>query len=374
MQIIAQGWLVYEISDSELALGLVGFASAIPALLISPWAGVIVDRVAKRKVLVFTQSVAMLLAFVLSALVFADLAQVWQVVVLAACLGAVNALDGPARQAFVVEMVGRDDLPNAIALNSMAFNLARVVGPAFGGAILVAVGAGWCFFLNGLSFIAVIFGLLLMRIPPHVNTSKRESPMHQLRTGLDYSWRTPSLRALLLLAFAFSMFGIAYSTVMPAFVDEQLNQGAGAFAVINMVTGVGAFIGAFTIAQYGDRNQRGRWLTFAILTFPLVLTLFALNTNYAVSAALSLALGILFMLVFTLLNTLLQTQVRDDMRGRVLSLYTLTFFGFTPFGNLMIGALSESIGLSKAIVISAGLCFAIVAVVLALTPQVRSLP
>jgi MFS family permease len=374
MQIIAQGWLVYQISGSELALGVVGFASAVPALLVSPWAGVVADRVSKRGLMVATQVGAMGLAFVLALLTFADIVQVWHVVALAACLGAVNAVDGPTRQAFVVEMVGREDLPNAIALNSMTFNIGRIVGPALGGALLVAVGPAWCFLLNGLTFLPVIVGLLAMRLPPRKSDGQKVSPWQQLSSGVAYVRHNAELRGLILLAFVFSLFGISYSTVLPAFVDKVIGQGAAAFGTINAVTGIGAVSAAFMIARYGDRGQRGRWLGRSILGFPIVLTVFAVVPIYGVSLVLAFVLGIGFMTTFTLLNTLLQTRVRDDMRGRVLSLYTLTFFGFTPFGNLFVGSMAETIGLSLAIIVSAALCFAGAAAILLSTPEVRRLP
>jgi MFS family permease len=374
MQIIGQGWLVYEISRSERALGVVGFASAIPALAITPWAGVILDRVSKRMVMVATQTCAMMLALALSALTFSGIVQVWHVVLMAACLGVVNAFDGPARQAFVVEMVGREDMPNAIAMNSITFNSARIVGPAFGGLLLVAVGAAWCFLLNGLSFLAVIAGLLTMRLPPHQSKPTQLSPWQQLKSGVHYTVRTPELRALLLLALIFSVFGVSYSTILPAFVDKVLSQGADAFGTMNAFLGIGAVTAALIVARYGDRGQRGRWLAWAILGFPILLAIFALTRSYAVSLVLAVLLGIGFMTTFTLLNTLLQTRLADEMRGRVLALYTLTFFGFMPFGNLAIGALSEWWGISQAIVVSASLSFLLALIVLIKTPEIRRLP
>ena len=374
MQIIAQGWLVYQISGSELALGLVGFASAIPALIISPVAGVITDRVSRRAMLVATQTGAMTLALILAVLTFMDVVQVWHVILLAAGLGVVNSFDGPARQAFVVEMVGREDLPNAIALNSMTFNSGRIIGPAIGGAVLVLMGPAWCFLLNGLTFLAVITSLLAMKLPPHKFAPGNLSPWRQMKSALDYLGQQPELRALLLMALAFSLFGISYSTVLPAFIDKVLMQGAGAFGTVNAMSGVGAVSGALIIAKWGDNGKRGKWLTWAILGFPLVLTAFALNRSYSVALVLAVLLGVGFMLTFTLINTLLQTQLVDEMRGRVLSLYTLTFFGFTPFGNLMIGSLSEWIGLSQALIISATLSLVTAGAVLLWIPSVRKLP
>jgi len=373
MQIIAQSWLVYEISGSELALGVVGSASAIPALLITPWGGVLVDRVSKRHLLLLTQTTSMLLAFTLATLVFTDVVRVWHIVLLAVGVGIFNSFDGPARQAFVVEMVGHEDLPNAIALNSMTFNSGRIIGPAIGGVLLVTIGAAWCFFLNGVSILAVLISLLSMNMP--VSTKKREmrSVRQQLTSGLAYVRREKHLGALLLMALVFSTFGTSYATVLPAFVDKVLNQAASAFGTINAITGAGAVTAAFFIAQAGERLPRGRVLSIAILIFPLILTSFAINKNYAVALILAYCLGIGFMLVFTLVNTLLQTNLRDELRGRVLSLYTLTFFGVAPLGNLLMGSLSEAYGITPTIVGSAMLCLVLAALIITTTPSVRRL-
>jgi MFS family permease len=374
MQNIAQGWLVYEISGSTAMLGVVGFAAAIPAFLIAPWAGVVADRVDKRKLLVATQVASMLLAFVLAILTFTDLVEVWHVVLLAVLLGAVNSFDGPTRQAFVVEMVGRDDLPNAIAINSMTFNAARVVGPAFGGVLLATVGSAWCFAINGFSFLAVIVSLLAMKIPPAPKRYDPRSPWEQLKSGVVYSVRHPELRALLLLALFFSTFGIAYMTVLPAFVDQVLNGGPTGFGLITSAAGLGAVSGALLVATYGDRGIRGKMLFTAAMIFPLVLVLFALNTNFILALLLTYLLGVGFMLQFTQINTLLQTRVEDHMRGRVLSLYTLTFFGFTPFGNLLVGALGETLGLSVALIIMATITLLSAVIIFWRTPELKRLP
>jgi MFS family permease len=374
MQSIAQGWLIYQISGSEAMLGVVGFAGAIPAFFISPWAGVVIDRVDKRKLLVATQVASMLLAFVLAALTFSNLVQVWHVILLAVCLGAVNSFDSPARQAFVVEMVGRDDLPNAIALNSMTFNAARIIGPAFGGLLLATVGSAWCFAINGLSFLAVIISLLAMRLNLAPRRREQGSPWEQLKSGVTYSMRQPDLRGLLLLALFFSTFGLAYMTVLPAFADRVLHGGATGYGLLTSAAGLGAVTGAFVVATYGDRGYRGRILFTAAMLFPVALALFAVNTNFFVGLLLAYLLGVGFMFQFTLINTLLQTRVEDAMRGRVMSLYTLTLFGFSPFGNLLVGALSESIGLSTALLAMAAITLASAVMIFWKTPQMRHLP
>jgi MFS family permease len=373
MQIIAQGWLVYQLSKSELALGIVGFAAALPALVITLWGGVMVDRMPKRTMLVITQAASMLLAFILSALTFAGVVQVWHVVALAVGLGVVNAFDGPGRQAFVVEMVGRADLPNAIALNSMTFNGARIFGPAVGGILLATVGPGWCFFWNGVSFLAVIIGLMAMQLPPHQPSTRKVSPWQQLRSGVSYANSIEQVRGLLMMAFIISCFGITYSTILPAFVVKVLQQDGTAFGAINTSAGIGAIITAFLIARYGDQGKRGYWLAVSAIAFPIVLCLFAINHIYPLTLVLGVFLGMGFMGQFTLINTLLQTNISDEMRGRVMSLYTLTFFGFTPFGNLAMGAVSEHWGLSEAMVGSALIALVLSIIVLYKTPKLRQL-
>lgn len=371
MQAIAQAWLVYQISHSDLMLGIVGFAAAIPALLISPFGGVIVDRVPKRRLLVITQSAAMLLAFILAFLSFLNVVQVWHIVALAFGLGLVNAFDGPARQAFVVEMVGHDDLPNAIALNSMMFNGARVIGPAIGGFLLASVGASWCFFINGLSFLAVIAGLLAMKLHQQRILKSGATAWNQLTIGLRYVLAHTDMLALLMLSLIFSVFGISYLTLLPAFTDQVLHVDATGYGAVNAALGLGAVVGAFLVAHQGDRGQRGRWVMWANIGFPISLLAFANNTNFPIALILAFILGIGFMLEFTNINTLLQLNVVEGMRGRVMSLYTLTFFGFAPFGNLAIGNLAEFWGLSLTISISAAIALVLAMIVLALVPSVR---
>jgi len=374
MQIIAQGWVVYQISRSELSLGLVAFASAIPVLVISPWGGVIVDRVSRRKLLILTQSGAMLLAFILATLMFKNTVQEWHVVVLAALLGVVNAFDAPARQAFVPEMVGKEDLPNAIALNSMMFNSARVIGPAIAGLVLGLVGAAWCFTLNGISYLAVIVGLLLMEIPAREKIQHSNSPWQQLKGGLRYAAGNREISSLILLSLVFSIFGISYATILPAFVEKTLHQGALTYGWINTATGLGALTSAFLMAHHVSHGRRGRWLVLTNIAFPLILIAFSLTSTFALSTLLAYGLGMGFMIQFTTINTLLQTRVEDEFRGRVMGLYTITFFGFAPFGNLLIGFLGEKLGLGIAMTFFAICSLVLSRIVLMRTPEIQKLP
>lgn len=373
MQIIAQGWVVYQIGHSELTLGLVAFASAIPNLLISPWGGVIVDRMSRRTLLIMTQTGAMLLAFILAALAFANLVQEWHVIVLAALLGVVNAFDAPARQAFVPEMVGKQDLPNAIALTSMMFNSARIIGPAIAGLVLAAVGAAWCFTINGISFLAVIIGLWLMDLPPHRRVQHTTSPWQQLVSGVKYAASNREISALLLLSLVFSIFGISYSTVLPAFVEKTLHQGAMAYGWLNAATGLGAVTGAFLLAHRVSHGRRGQLLVLTNIAFPLLLMAFSFTSLYPLSLLLAYGLGVGFMVQFTSINTLLQTRVEDNFRGRVMGLYTITFFGFSPFGNLLIGFIGEKFGLAIAMTLFAFCSLVFSRLVLFKTPEVQKL-
>jgi len=373
MQIIAQAWLVYQIGHSELALGLVAFASAIPILVISPWGGVIVDRVSRRNLLIMTQAGAMLLALTLAGLAFAGVVQEWHIIILSALLGVVNAFDAPARQAFIPEMVGKEDMPNAIALNSIMFNGARVIGPAVAGLLLAIIGPAWCFTLNGISYLAVIAGLGLMKIPVRQVLHNLASPLKQLVSGVQYARHNREIAGLILLSLVFSIFGVSYSTILPAFVEKNLNQGAMVYGWVNAITGLGAISGAFLLAHRISNGRRGQLLVWTNIAFPLLMITFAFTTWIPLALVLAFGLGVGFMVQFTTINTLLQTRVADDLRGRVMGLYTITFFGFSPFGNLLIGFLGEKLGLTFAMTLFAICTLALSHLVLSKTPEIKKL-
>jgi MFS family permease len=374
MQVIAQGWVVYQLTHSELALGVVGFASAIPSLIATPWGGVVVDRVPKRTLLIMTQTGAMLLAFILAALSFTGLVQEWHIIVLAAGLGLVNSFDSPGRQAFVVEMVGREDLPNAIALNSLMFNSARVVGPALGGLLLALVGSAWCFTINGLSYIAVIWSLLAMELHPQGARVEAESPWKQFLAGLRHSSEQIELGGLILISLIFSVFAISYIPLLPAFVQVVLNQGAAAYGWLTAAFGIGAVVGALVIANRQNPGWHGRWLITANILFPILVSAFVFNTIVPLSFVLEFCMGAAFMIEYTMINTLLQTRVVDEMRGRIMGLYTITFLGFAPFGNLALGALSAKIGLSYAISLFEAICLVLCLLVFQRVRTIQALP
>ncbi len=374
MQVIAQAWVVYQLGHSELTLGLVAFASAIPNLVISPWGGVIVDRMSRRRVLMLTQSGAMVLSFILAWLTFTNIVQEWHVILLAALTGVITSFDAPARQAIVPELVGKKDVANAIAMNSMMFNSARVIGPAFGGLMLATVGAAWCFTVNGISFLAVLIGLWLMKLPPHRKSVQDASTWKQLVSGLQYAANNRDISTLILLSLVFSIFGVSYTTILPAFVEKNLQLGATAFGWINAMTGLGAVTGAFLLVHHVSNNRRGLFLIITNIAFPLTLIAFAITAFYPLSLALAYLLGLGFMVQFTTINTLLQARVEDHLRGRVMGLYTLTFFGFSPFGNLLMGALGEKFGLTFVMILFGILSLILSRLVLARNPEIKTLP
>jgi len=306
-------------------------------------------------------------------LTFANVIQEWHVVVLAGLLGVINAFDAPARQAFVPEMVGKEDLPNAIALNSMMFNSARVIGPAAAGLALALVGAGWCFTINGISFLAVLLGLWLMKLPARERIVHTTSPWQQFVSGLQYASKHRELAALILLSLVFSVFGISYSTVLPAFVENVLQRGASAYGWVNTATGLGAVTGAFLLVHHAIHGKRGKLLVLTNIAFPLILIAFSFTTSFPLSLLLACGLGLGFMMQFTTINTLLQTRVEDEYRGRVMALYTITFFGFAPFGNLLMGFLGEKMGLGTTMALFAVCSLVLSRLVLMKIPMIQKL-
>jgi MFS family permease len=275
--------------------------------------------------------------------------------VLAALLGVVTAFDAPARQAFVVDMVGREDMVNAIALNSMMLNGGRVIGPALGGYLLIWLGSAWCFLLNGISFIAVIASLTAMRVPPHQALNHLGQPLKQCVEGIRYAVRRRDILGLLLLSVVFSVFGLAYASLLPAFVDKMLHADASGYGMINTLVGAGAVAAALSIAYFASTAQRGRLVFAANLGYPLVLALFAFNTYFPLALILAFGLGFGFMIQANSMNSLLQLKVEDRMRGRVMGLFTLSFFGLAPFGSLAAGAVASFLPLSLTVFLFAAI-------------------
>lgn len=343
MQSVAQSWLVYRLTGSALLLGAVGFASQIPVFLFAPLGGIAADRINRRYIVIATQVASMLLAFILAALTLWHRVQVWQVFVLAALLGVVNAFDIPGRQSFLVEMVGRDDLMNAIALNSSMFNGARVIGPAIAGILVAKVGEGWCFFANAVSYIAVIIGLLMMKVQAPLRAAMA-SPLEHMMEGFRFVNQTAPIRALLLLLGLVSLVGMPYVVLMPIFADQILHGGAQGLGILMGATGVGALLGALTLAFREGVKGLGRWVAWCCAGFGASLVIFALSRTFWVSVILLLPVGYTMMLQMACSNTLIQVMVPDELRGRVMAVYSMMFMGMAPIGALFGGALADHFG------------------------------
>jgi len=344
MQNVAERWLVWELTSSPFKLGVVTFAAGVPVLLFSLWGGLIADRVPKRRLLLFTQSFMMTLALILAVDVILGTVQWWHVGILAFLLGTANSFDAPARQAFVVEMVGRSDLMNAIALNSALFNSARIIGPALAGVTLAVLGTAWCFALNALSFLAVLVGLALMRVQPYVGAVSTESPFVQIREGVTYIWRHPYVRTLIALVAVSNMFALGYMALLPALAQDVLHVGTVGFGFMTTAIGVGALAGALSIASLGDYQRKGLLLTAGNLLFPVMVIALSLSRSYHLTMGFLVVAGLGFMTQNATANTLVQTTVPDALRGRVMSVYMMVFQGFFPIGALIAGAVAERFG------------------------------
>ncbi len=356
MQSVAQSWLVYRLTGSSLLLGLVGFAGQIPVFILAPLGGLVADRYSRHRIVIFTQSSAMLLAFVLSALTLLEHIQVWHVMVLASLLGVVNAFDIPARQSFIVEMVKSEDLLNAIALNSSMVNGARILGPAIAGVTVAAIGEGWCFFANAASYIAVLVGLLLMVVTPRERSRKGVSGIQEIVDGFRWVARTGPIRALLLLLGVVSVTGMPYAVLMPIFADQILHGGARGLGWLMGASGVGALAGTLTLAAKREVRGLGRWITFASAGFGASLILFAFSRSFPLSIALLIPVGFSIMLQMASSNTLIQTMSPDELRGRVMAAYSMMFMGMAPFGSLIAGALANHLGAPTTVMLGGLTC------------------
>jgi MFS family permease len=343
MQSVAQAWLVYKMTKSPLLLGSVGFASQFPVFLVAPFGGIAADRTNRQRLVIATQISSMILAGILAWLTLSHRVEVWHIFVLAGLLGVVNAFDIPGRQSFLIDMVGKEDLMNAIALNSSMFNGARVIGPAVAGILVARIGEGWCFAANAISYIAVIIGLMLMKVdsPPRSTT---HSPTEDIIEGFRWVNHTRIIRALLLLIGLVSLVGMPYTVLMPVFADKILHGGARGLGILMGATGVGALFGALTLAAKTGIKGLGRWVVITCAGLGVSLFCFAFSNSFWLSAALLLPAGYSMMLQMACSNTLIQTMVPDQLRGRVMSLYSMMFMGMAPFGALFGGALAHRFG------------------------------
>lgn len=344
MQTVAQSWLIYRLTGSAALLGLLGFAGQIPVFVLAPLGGVIADRLNRHRVLIATQSAMMVLALMLAALTLSDNVAVWHVFTLAALLGLANAFDIPARQAFVAEMVERDDLVNAIALNSSMVNGARIVGPAIAGILVASVGEGWCFLLNGLSYIAVLIALLRMHVKRAAAAASPPSAWDSVVEGFAFSWRNTPVRALLLLLGLVSLMGMPYSVLMPIFADEILHAGPDAYGLLMSASGIGALAAAATLTVRKSVRGLGRWVASSAAGFGLCLIGFSVSQTLWISAVVLVPAGFCMMMEMASSNTLIQSMVPDRLRGRVMAVYSMMFMGMAPLGALMAGFLATRLG------------------------------
>jgi len=370
---IATSWLVYRLTRSALLLGLVGFAGQIPSFLLAPFAGVLIDRWNRHRLLIVTQILAMLQSAALAILALTGGINIWHVLALSLFQGLINSFDMPARQAFVVQMVeDRADLSNAIALNSSMVNAARLLGPSIGGVLIAAVGEGWCFFWDAVSYLAVIASLVLMRLPPRPQRPATKSKvLPELREGLVYVAASPPIRSILLLLALVSLVGMPYTVLMPVFASTVLHGGPHTLGFLMAATGVGALLGAVFLARRRSVLGLGKVIPTTAALFGASLAAFSLSRFLGLSLALLLVTGIGFMVTMSASNTVLQTLVEDDKRGRVMSLYTMAIMGMTPFGSLLAGGLASRIGAPRTLLFGGLGCIVAALWFVLLLPKLR---
>jgi MFS family permease len=352
-QSAAQGYLIYQLTKSPAYLGYASFANGLPTWIFTLYAGAIADRVPRRTLMVITQSGMMVLAFILAILTFTNTVQWWHILILSFLLGVCNAFDAPARQAFVLEMVDRQDLTNAIALNSTMFNLAVVLGPAFGGLIYAWVGPGWCFTINAISFIAVIIALLLMKLKPFIPVKTNRSTFSDTKEGLKYVVNHPSVRMLISNLFIITLFGLGIATLIPAWSVVVLGGDAATNGFLMAARGFGSLIGALMIASLGRIRSHGKIWTINSLLLPIMMIVFAFMHWLIPSLIAMAAMGFTFMMIVNLSNAMVQTRIADEMRGRVMGVYTVFFFGAMPLGSLISGWSADTIGEPLTVIICA---------------------
>jgi MFS family permease len=357
MQRIALGWLVYRLTNSAFLLGMVGFVGQLPIFLITPFAGVLADRLNRHQMVIVTQVVAMLQALVLAVLVLNNRILIWQVLVLSAILGLVNAVDMPTRQSFMIEMIDkREDLGNAIAMNSSMVNAARLLGPSLAGLMIAEVGEGICFLLNGLSYITVISALFLMHLPPPPTRIQKNKPWQDLITGFRYAFSFPPIRTILLLLSLVSLVGMPYTILMPVFAKSILKGGPNTLGFLMAAAGVGALVGALVLASRRSVLGLGKWMVVSIVFLGTGLITFSFSRTILPSLFFMLFTGFGMISLMAAGNTVLQTIADDDKRGRVMSFYTVAIMGMTPFGSLLYGLLAEHIGAPATLIIGGTLC------------------
>ena len=357
MQQMAISWLIYRITNSAFMLGIVGFLGQLPTLILTPFAGVFADRYNRHRILIITQALEMVQAFILAALIMSGMVSVWNIVILTVFLGVVVAFDAPARHAFVVEMVSnKEDLSNAIALNSLAFNAARLIGPAIAGILVAIVGEGMCFFINGVSYLAVIFALLSMRIVPRMIKKDNKPIIEGFKEGISYALGNPAIRSIIILTALMSLVGMSYVVLMPIFARDVLHGNSGTLGFLMGAAGLGALLGALYLASRRSVKGLGRITLFTTNVFGLGLIAFSFSRILWFSMTILVLTGFGMMAQMASNNTVLQTIVHDDKRGRVMSIFMAAFMGMVPFGFLLAGTLAGLFGAPATLAVCGILC------------------
>jgi len=357
MQQVAMSWMVYRLTNSALLLGIVGFSGQIPAFFLTPLAGVIADRYNRHRVLIVTQTLAMLQALILSALVLTNRITVGQIVALSIFLGLVNSFDIPVRQAFTVEMIEeREDLGNAIALNSSMVNAARLIGPSLAGIIIAVLGEGICFLLNGVSYLAVIGSLLAMKIAPRKIKPPDTHVLHELKEGFVYAFNSTHIKFILILLSLVSLMGVPYQVLMPVFARDIFHGGSITLGFLMAMSGIGALTGAIYLASRKSVIGLGKIIPLASGFFGSGVIAFALSRTLWFSMAVMCMTGFAMMVQMAASNTVLQTIVEEDKRGRIMGLFTMAFMGMVPFGNLLAGSLASKIGAPNTLLLGGTCC------------------
>ena len=357
IQNIALGWLVYRLTGSAIYLGIIAFAGQIPSLFITPMAGVYSDRFNRQRTLIVTQTLAMIVAIALAVFVISERAGIHHLIIFAVIAGMINAFDAPFRHAFVLELIGnKGDLPNAIALNSSLFNTARFIGPLIGGVLIGLVGEGWCFMINGISFMAVIISLKRIKVPAFKPISNSGSVFRQLREGLQYSWSYKPVRYLLLMVATGGFIVLPFQALMPVFAGDILQGNATLLGTLTGALGAGALSGALFLASRSNMKVLPANIFIAAMLFGLALMVFSQSQAIALSMVALYATGFGMIVMFNATNALLQSISDEDKRGRVISLYSLTFLGLTPLGNLTAGAIAEFAGVSATVFAASLIC------------------
>ncbi|MBI2818617.1 MAG: MFS transporter [Acidobacteria bacterium] len=352
VQTVALNWLVYRLTGSAVMLGLIGFASQIPYLF-SPIGGVVADRISRHRMIILTQALSTIQAVLLGWLTLTGQVRIWHIFFLALALGVIGMFDMTGRQSFLVEMVGKEDLVNAIALNSSVYNSGRIVGPAVAGVLVAAIGEGWCFLLNASSFLAVIVGLLLMRLPPPAARTHGISPVEQLREGINYVRRHDPSRALLINLGIVSIMSYSFIVLMPVFADRMLGGGPKTLGVLMSAFGAGALLGAMYMASLTGLRGLSRTIVRATIVYSIALILFAFSPSIALASFFLIVTGFGMMLQVASTNTGLQSITPDALRGRVMGFYGMMFMGMVPIGSLVAGWLGEWIGASYTVSLGA---------------------